>query len=83
LSKQNISPSPTLVIGKSHIDNSVFEINNKPIDFFSFAKIAAGTDAPSEDLKDYVAKISNYGFYHIDSDDNITIIRETVVLVYN
>lgn len=83
LSNQNINLSPKLVIGKSHIDNSVFEINNKPIDFFGFAKIAAPTDAPSEDLKDYVASIRNYGFYHIDSDDNITIIRETVVSVYN
>lgn len=83
LSNQNINLSPKLVIGESHIDNSVFEINNKPIDFFGFAKIAAPTDAPSEDLKDYVASIRNYGFYHIDSDDNITIIRETVVSVYN
>ena len=69
--------------GKSHIDNSVFEINNKPIDFFGFAKIAAPTDAPSENLKDFVASIRNYGFYHIDSDDNVKIIRETVVSVYN
>lgn len=83
LSHQNIYLSPKLVIGKSHIDNSIFVINNKPIDFFSFAKIAAATDAPSEDLKDYVASIRNYGFYHLDSDDNITIIRETVVSVYN
>lgn len=83
LSYQNINLSPKLVIGKSHIDNSVFMINNKPIDFFGFAKIATPTDAPSEDLKDIVASIRNYGFYHIDSDDNITIIRETVVSVYN
>ena len=83
LSNQNINLSPKLVIGKSHIDNSVFEINNKPIDFFGFAKIAAPTDAPSENLKDFVASIRNYGFYHIDSDDNVKIIRETVVSVYN
>ena len=83
LSNQNINLSPKLVIGKSHIDNSIFEINNKPIDFFGFAKIAAPTDAPSENLKDFVASIRNYGFYHIDSDDNVKIIRETVVSVYN
>lgn len=83
LSNQNINLSPKLVVGESHIDNSVFEINNKPIDFFGFAKIAASTSAPCDDLKDFVASIRNYGFYHIDSDDNIKIIRETVVSVYN
>ena len=83
LSNQNINLSPKLTIGKSHIDNSKFEINNNPIDFFSFAKIATPTDASSEELKDCIASIRNYGFYHIDSDDNIKIIRETVVSVYN
>lgn len=84
LSIQNINLSPELVIGKSHIENSKFvTINNQEIDFFSFAKITSATEAPREELKDCVASISNYGFYYIDSDNNIKIIRETKVSVYN
>lgn len=84
LSIQNINLSPELVIGKSHIENTKFEtINNQEIDFFSFAKITSATEAPREELKDCVASISNYGFYYIDSDNNIKIIRETKVSVYN
>lgn len=83
LKLQNIYRTPELVIGESHIDESVFEIENKPYDFFSFAKVASATEAPSPELVERVASVSKYGFYLKDSNDNIRIIRETVVSVYN
>ena len=83
LKLQNVYRTPELVIGESHIDESVFEIENKPYDFFSFAKVASATEAPSPELVERVASVSKYGFYLKDSNDNIRIIRETVVSVYN
>lgn len=84
LSNQNINLSPELVVGKTHYENDTFEIiKGQKVKFFDFGRIASGTEAPREDLKERVASIRNYGFYRIDSDDNIKIIRETVVSVYN
>ena len=85
LSLQDISPSPELIVDRSNINDTDFVINGKQIDFFGFAKIASGTDAPSSELIDFVASIRNYGFWRIDEKDSrgYTILRETVVSVYN
>ena len=82
LSQQNIFCSPELVIGESNINNN-FEIENKLFNFFNFAKIAIGVEAPREELKDCVASVSKYGFYLKESESDIKIIRETTTSVYN
>lgn len=83
LSHQGIHCSPKLEIGKSHIDDSEFEIENRPFKFFSFAKVTSAVEAPIKELKNCVASVSKYGFYLKDSNDNIKIIRETTASVYN
>ena len=83
LNLQNIYRTPEMVIGESHIDESVFEIENTPYNFFSFAKVASATEATAPELVERVASVSKYGFYLKESNDNIRIIRETVVSVYN
>lgn len=84
LLKQHIHKCPELTVDKTHIENEKFTcINNQDVDFFAFAKIISATDAPSEDLKNRVASIRNYGFYLLDSESRINILRETKVSVYN
>ena len=83
LNLQNIYRTPEMVIGESHIDESVFEIENTPYKFFSFAKAGSATEATAPELVERVASVSKYGFYLTESNDNIRIIRETVVSVYN
>jgi len=81
LNIQGIYQSPELVIGKSHIEDK-FQIDNKEVDFYSFASTPSATDTPIEELIGRVASIRNYGFYRMSPENSLIIVRKTKVSVY-
>lgn len=74
--------SPDLIIGQSHIEEKYLLANNENVDYFRFADISAPIDSPAENMVGRVASISKYGFYRIESDNSITIIRKTGAAIY-
>lgn len=82
LGNLNINPSPKLEAGKSHYANSEYIIGGKPVDFFTFAEVSVGVEAPTEELQGYVESIREHGFYYLEGNGNFKIIRMSTVAVY-